>query len=498
MTGQGFPPSMQQPELASTTQYLAWYALRMPDAIAVTEAGIEISYAALAADLVRYVRALQRLPIQRGMLVGVETSIRYLHLQLLLACEIVGATTVSLLPSELGIGHKMAADCDWLLASDASAYRQKTRRLSSGWLAEVAAEVVGPADLAVLDRTIPGEQIARMLRTSGTTGDPKWMVLSHARLQAIIGNHAASSLRGLPPRPRFLCQHHMTWRAAHGHILECLQHGGTVLFVPAEDVMALIGAGKADCVIFALGEIQQKIRQARPARTGHTLHVGVVGAAVGPLLRQQIRDRMNARLVVNYSTNETGRIACVDDEGVGTLYPGVDIRIVDEAGRALPDGEVGLIHARTGTMVEGYYRDPALTAVKFVDGWFMTGDLGRMLAPDRLVVVGRADDMLNLGSIKLVPGPIEAQLRTVDGIVDAALLSVEDLDGVDRLLVAIETENGASPPDLVKRIDPIILPCYQLFTVMFFSRMPRTETGKVRRGDIRHTYLRAIGQCPSL
>jgi len=497
MNSQGFPAT-QRPELACTTQYLAWYARHTPDAIAITEAGVEVTYAALAADLVRYVRALQSLPIERGMLVGVEAGVRYLHLQLLLACDIIGAATVSLLPPDLGDGHPMARDCDWLLAAAAPPpdHRHKTRRLSTDWLAEVAARAVAPVDLAILDRAIPGDQIVRLLRTSGTTGDPKWMTLSHARLQAIIANHAASSLRGLPSRPRFLCQHHVTWRAAHSHIQECLQHGGTVLFVSGEDVVALIGAGKADCVIFALGEIQQMIHRAGPDRPGHKLHVGVIGAAVGPLLRHQIRHRMNAQLVVNYSTNETGRIACVDDEGVGTLYPGVDVRIVDQTGRALPYGEIGLIHARTETMVEGYYQDPALTAAKFVDGWFLTGDLGCMPAPDRLVVVGRADDVLNVGSIKLAPAPLEEQLRTIDGVTEAALVSVEDPDGVDMLLVAIEAENGVPPPDLVTRISPILLPCYPLFKVLVLPRMPRTETGKVKRGDIRQDFLLATGQRP--
>lgn len=496
MSEQGPAPSTR-PELACTTQYLAWYARRAPDAIAVVEAGIEVSYAAAAADLVRYVRALEQVPIRRGMLVGVETGIRYLHLQLLLACEILGATTVSLLSSDLGAGHPMARASDWLLAGNPPApeYGQKSLHMSTDWLGAVAAQEVAPADLAILDRAIPDEQIARLLRTSGTTGAPKWMALSHARQQALVADHGASSLRGASPRPRFLCQHHLTLRAAHLHIQECLQQGGTVLFVSPEDVLAQIEGGNADCVVFALGDIQQMIRHTRLPPPEHKLRVGVFGAAVAPRLRQQIRDRMNARLVVNYSTNETGRIACVDDDGIGTLYPGVHVRIVDETGRNLPYGQTGLIHVRTGTMVEGYYQDPGLTATKFVDGWFLTGDLGRMLAADRLVLVGRADDMLNVGSVKIAPAPLEDQLRTIDGVTDAALLSVEDADGVSILLVAIEAEHGASR-DLLTRIHAIVTPCVPPYQVLVLPLMPRTETGKVKRGDIRRDFLQSIGQRP--
>lgn len=496
MTGQTSSQPTQRPELASTTQCLAWYARYAPDAIAVTEAGIEVSYAALAADLVRHVWALQRLPIQRGMLVGVETNVRYLHLQLVLACEVMGATTVSLLPSDLGTGHPMARDCDWLLAGEVPApeLRQKTLRLSSDWLAEVAAQVVAPADLAVLDRAIPDEQIARLVRSSGTTGDPKWMAVSHAHQQALIAANAASTLHDLLPRPRFLCQYHLTLRGAYSRIQECLQYGGSVLFVSPDDVVDQIAAGAVNYAVFVLGDIQQLVRRARPAPPGHLLRVGVIGAAVGPRLRQQIRQHMNARLVVNYSTNETGRVACIGDDGIGVLYPGVEARIVDASGRDLPHGETGLIRVKTGTMVEGYYKDPALTAAKFADGWFLTGDLGRMPAPDHLVVIGRVDDMLNVGGVKITPAPIEDQLRMIDGVTDAALLSVEDPDGINILLVALETETAAPPPDLVAQISPVILPHLPLFKVLVLQRLPRTESGKVKRGDILHDYLRATGQ----
>jgi hypothetical protein len=63
-----------------------------PQTVAIVEAGVHVTHAGLAADLARYVRALERIPVRPGMVVGVETMNRYLHLQLLLACEVIGAT----------------------------------------------------------------------------------------------------------------------------------------------------------------------------------------------------------------------------------------------------------------------------------------------------------------------------------------------------------------------------------------------------------------------
>ena len=86
----------QRPVLSCTAQFIARYARLTPQAIAIVEAGVHVSYAELAADLLRYVRALERIAVRPGMLVGVETMNRYLHTQLLLACEVIGAKSISL------------------------------------------------------------------------------------------------------------------------------------------------------------------------------------------------------------------------------------------------------------------------------------------------------------------------------------------------------------------------------------------------------------------
>lgn len=69
-------------------------------------------------------------------------------------------------------------------------------------------------------------------------------------------------------------------------------------------------------------------------------------------------------------------MACVGDDNVGVLCPGAEVRIVDEAGQDKPTGKSGLILVKTETMVDGYHDDPALTAARFVAGWFHTRDLG--------------------------------------------------------------------------------------------------------------------------
>jgi AMP-binding enzyme len=206
-------------------------------------------------------------------------------------------------------------------------------------------------------------------------------------------------------------------------VLECLQDGGTVYFAGEAEALDLIAAGAVNMVVFVVGDAERLVRDARPPPPGHRLVVWAIGSAASRSLRELIRQRLNATFFNYYSSNETGRVTCVDDDSVGTLFPGAEVRIIDEDGHDKPLGEIEFILVETKTMVDGYCNDPVLTASRFVDGWFHTLDMGTMPAPDRLVVMGRADDMLDVGGVKLSPGPIEAQIKAIDGIRDAVLLS---------------------------------------------------------------------------
>ena len=312
--------------------------------------------------------------------------------------------------------------------------------------------------------------------------------MSHATQQLIVARVAAASADDLLPRPSCLCLYNLTLQSAYYRVLGTLQHSGVIYYAGATEAPCLIESGAVNTAMFMVGDLQLLMRRTRPAPVGHILHVEVVGAAVGPLLRQQVGERMNAKFSNYYSSSETGRVALIGDDDVGRLCRGAEVRIVDELGHDKSLGEIGLIRARTQTMVEGYVNDPALTEANFVDGWFRTSDLGTMPAPGRLVILGRADDMLNIGGVKLLPAPIEARIKTIDGIVDAVLVSVDGPGQIPTLLAAVETANGELPPGLKEQLDPILWPYVRTFAVLIMPRFPRTDSGKVRRKDVTAIY----------
>jgi acyl-coenzyme A synthetase/AMP-(fatty) acid ligase len=207
-------------------------------------------------------------------------------------------------------------------------------------------------------------------------------------------------------------------------------------------------------------------------------------------LRQQVRERLNANMLNQYASNEIYSIAQMDDDNVGTLYSGVEVRILDDNNKAVPPGQLGRIRVRSETMVHEYFRDPTLTEACFIDGWFQTTDIGHMPAADKLIVAGRADDILNVGGIKVPPAPIEERIRLIEGVNDAAVLSVENDNGVGMLLVAIETADPASF-NQDEQISAIIMPYKRPFDLMAMPAFPRTDTAKVKRHEIAAEYQRA-------
>ncbi len=360
--------------------------------------------------------------------------------------------------------------------------------MTDAWLGAVEAPAVGPADLALLDRDIPDHRIVRMCRSSGTTGSPQLVAMLHATQQRNVAGFARTMLAGLESPANFLCLYNLTLRSAYYRVLATLQRGGTLRFADATEAAGLIESGAVNMALFMVGDMQRILRHARPPPAGQTMHVEAVGAAVGARLRRQVRELLGATFTNAYSSIETGRIALLGDDNVGALCPGVEACIVDQGGRAQPPGTTGLIQVRTPTMVEGYHNDFAMTGRYFVDGWFRTNDLGTMPAPARLIVLGRADDRVNAGGVKLLPAPIEAQIKLIEGVVEAALVAVNGPGQSPTLLVAVETANGAPPPNLKAQLDPIRWPYVRSFAVLITPRFPRTDRGKVRRKDVAAIY----------
>ncbi|WP_428487985.1 class I adenylate-forming enzyme family protein [Rhodopila sp.] len=475
----------------STCRCLGRYARRRPAAIAVEHRGVRVTYQDLAAHVLAVMDDLTAAGVRRGQVLGVELGDRLLHLLILLAAEALGVPTLSLTLSELGPPAHLDRLCARIIVSHPLPASAADKRLAAplDWLTDVRDRPVKEDRLDELDYSPEPDAMVRLIKSSGTTGVPKVMGMIQRVQQGVIQKAMLHAPDWVTSHPDYLCLYNFAVRASHARALLTLQLGGTIHLTGADVMFDLIAAGVGNYAMFVAGDLERCMRAA-PHGGPFRLYLDVIGAAVPPRLRQEARARLTEHMVVTYSSNEVNRISIVDADDVGTLFPDVRVRIVDEHGKPMPMGQPGLIRVRTDTMTDGYLDAPELTRSVFVNGWFHTSDVGFQPSKGKLVVLGRADDMLNIGGLKIAPGPIEQRLKAIDGIHDALVTSIDDHLETRVMLVAIETTADADRANLVRLVTPIIRAQVTYFQLVVLPAFPRTETGKVRREAVKELYRR--------
>ena len=402
----------------STCQWLASHARQRPAAVAISDGLTICTYRSLAHHVVQILDALVAIGVRHDQVVGVETEDRFLHLLLLLACEALGSTTMSLQPFEFGPGLNLGRLCDRILASQpvTGADGEKTFVMTSDWVTQALATPVNDDRLEALERQPDPDGIVRLIKSSGTTGQPKIMAMTHRLQEQTIEGSLLNTLPKVGPHANFLCLYQLSIRGCHRRVLMTLRLGGTIHFLGAATAWDAIASGTVNFALFVTGDLANFVRAAPIGGGPFDIHVEVIGSAVSAQLRQEAMRTLSKSLLVTYSSNETGPVSVVDENNVGTLLPGVEIMIADAGGRAAPFGETGLIRIKSDMMVTGYLDAPAWSRETFVDGWYHSNDIGFQPSSRTLVVVGRTDDVLNIGGMKIPPGPIEAQIRAIGGV----------------------------------------------------------------------------------
>jgi acyl-coenzyme A synthetase/AMP-(fatty) acid ligase len=329
------------------------------------------------------------------------------------------------------------------------------------------------------------DDVIRITKTSGSTGRPKFMENSRKIMENIF--HAREGM--ICERNRlssFVSLYSFQYRQAYIDTMLTLRKGWPVILTTTEDLASdLQGNGTVHTLLLP----GDALRLARESGVGSECKNDCVVHVDGGFLSQSLRTALLRTVASavhnNYSTNETNCLARVDPDGVGLLLPDVSVRIVDDSGETRGPGETGSILARSSRMVGGYLWNDALSATHFANGWFRTNDLGYIPEPGRLVVLGRSDDMLNIGGIKIPPALIEEQLRMIDGVIDAVLVEQEVGEGVGELAVCIERRGAHATPRLRQQIATIVNSRAGPFRLYFLDRMPRTGNGKVQRNQLR-------------
>ena len=472
----------------TNTRSIAQWAQATPDAIAVTENGENHTYEALAWNVARAVEMLQSAGLRTGMIVGIECDIQYLHLILILAAEVIGAVHMSIAASDLVSAPEIAARCDLLCTEAANGISFDHGRvlpLSRDMAGDLARGPAADGTMAMLEAIQPPDVAVRIGTTSGTTGRRKFMYntrrsLWHIRLalQYILKHDQT--------RYPFVSGYRFLQKSTYGATMLPLAHGLAVHFRTREDILPILEILPGCFTFVVLRDVPQLVANASlSSKRVDSCSIRVIGGAMSPSLRTSIRKHLTTEVRGSYSSNETGSIALFDDGDVGTLVPDTEVRIVDETGQTRKEGEPGTIMVRSPRLGGGYLWDEDANARSFADGWFRTSDIGLTPAPGKIVVMGRVDDMLNIGGIKVAPYPLEEQIKSIDGVSDAVLLSLQDKLGIGELHVFIERGDPTHDERIGQALVASLRRHVSTFTAHYAARFPRTQTGKVQRNVLR-------------
>ena len=178
----------------------------------------------------------------------------------------------------------------------------------------------------------------------------------------------------------------------------------------------------------------------------------------------------------------------------GALFPGIEIEIRDDDDRPAPLGQPGRIRLLSPVMMNSYLEDPQTTAQMFHDGWFYPGDQGLLHpqgrgGPARIEVLGRTDDILNLGGIKVLADDIEEMVRARVPAADIGVCVLPDREGIEELWIGVAYD---APDDrgIIDYMRPALTGFpYGHAHLVKLAAIPRTDLGKIRRAELRKAIL---------
>ncbi len=381
------------------------------------------------------------------------------------------------------------------------------------WLAPHAA--ADGADLAALDGGDGGGDDGaafQLLYTSGTTGTPKGALISH-RAKLRQGTTHALNL-GLQPGDRVWSALPLYHQYAQWLLLVSVPLvGATVVARPRFDAAACWAALEREGITHLplVPTTLYRLLDAPQAETGRAPRLRCIvygGAPIDPGRIPAVRARFpGVRLFQGFGQTETGYCLGLHDadherrpESVGRPDVFSTVRLLDAAGRAVPDGTVGEIVARTPYLMNGYHRDPEATAAYFAYGrdWGRTGDLAVRDAEGFYTLAGRTSDLVISGGVNLYPAEVERVLLRHPAVADAAVFGIPDAEWGEVLVAAVVPRSGSAAPALT----PAALDAHCRAVLAGFKcprqyrlvpDLPRTASGKVQKFRLRADLFGAEG-----
>ncbi|MDA1101547.1 MAG: AMP-binding protein [Proteobacteria bacterium] len=495
---------------------LAAHAERQPDKTAVICGGKAITYGALQHAIRQVAGGLADLGLGPDDKIVLYLPNGMEVVQLLYAALTLGAVAVPV-TTRMTV-HELAdfcADCEARVLAFHSAQADALGDLLAArqGMASVVVggDVSGAVSFATLlqDRpgdlpAVPAAQDECMINyTSGTTGRAKGAIITHANVLIQNGFIHPVEWR-LTSDDCFLVGTPLAHRTGMGRLANALTLGATIV------VMESFSAAKAVDLIEAhgvtvMGMVPTVCRMmlpeiaADPSRCRSLRRVLVTGEAFPVTLKQQFIELLpGTKLVSFFAMTEAGGVTSLSHEeqfthpaSVGRPTPGIEVRVVDDAGRDMATGEVGELLVRSGppgafTVMKGYLNRAEETAAALRDGWFYTGDLGYRDRNGYLYIADRKKDMILSGGFNIYSKEVEGALISHAEVADAAVIGVADEIYGEAVAAFVEPAAGTRPSAevLITHCRTMIASYKKPKYVVFLEALPRNAVGKVLKREL--------------
>lgn len=344
------------------------------------------------------------------------------------------------------------------------------------------------------------DDLAALLYTSGTTGRSKGAMLTQGNL--------LSNAETLVDYWRFsdadVLLHALPIFHTHGLFVATnvtLMAGGSMIFLPRFDLDAIIAALPRATSMMGVPTFYTRLLA--DARLTHDLvgHMRLFISGSAPLLAEthiRFEERTGHRILERYGMTETNMNTSNPYAGerragtVGFPLPGVDLKITDpENGETRPQGEIGQIEVRGPNVFKGYWQMPEKTAADLrADGFFITGDLGKIDADGYVHIVGRNKDLIISGGYNIYPKEIELILDEQPGVLESAVIGVPHADFGETVIGIIVAKPGETPDlDAIgAAVGATLARFKQPRKLILVKELPRNTMGKVQKNILRDSY----------
>jgi acyl-CoA synthetase (AMP-forming)/AMP-acid ligase II len=381
--------------------------------------------------------------------------------------------------------------------------------------ADIVSGAFGKAALVKRDGSVkeqvfesPEQQVAVMLYTSGTTGNPKAAMLTHQNL--ISGAIASAALRG--SRRGDVCYVALPLSHIFGlvTVFAMASSCSTIRLEPRFNVERLFDALQSDVTILPAvpqmhAQLFQYARERNIQKYDHGLlrYVSSGAAPLDPVWKREAEAFYGVALQNGYGLTETAAGVCATvnsigepDVSVGVPMGDCELKLDFSAPGATPDEGVGEILVRGTQIMKGYFRNPEQTAAVFdSEGYFRTGDLGRYDDSGHLHIAGRSKELIIRSGFNVYPVEVEAALIEHPDVVLAAVVG-RAVTGNEEVLAFVQTASGATiTEDALKQfVQDKLAPYKRPARVVITDKLPAAATGKILKANLVETFAKELAQ----